>query len=245
MKNKTTQKQILSSKQSEKAIGPEISTLIATREKWHRKKTKGVNHALLQQLLDFYGDTLCVMDITDEFCFRFSKYLLDRVSQNSTRTYLHKLHAVLEYAVSKCIIQHNPMPPIRKLIPGINSPQRTHLSNQELIKRYCRYRRYADNKKDTSEDRQGSSSAHQLQGTAIARTNRSRRTGFRYDVSIGDSLRFKSMGRRCRYRQTSDLPCLAPHLRHIVYSSRRGHLCCQQTLRTQHCKNNGDLCPHD
>lgn len=133
MKNKTTQKQILSSKQSEKAIGPEISTLIATREKWHRKKTKGVNHALLQQLLDFYGDTLCVMDITEEFCFKFSKYLLDRVSQNSTRTYLHKLHAVLEYAVSKCIIQHNPMPPIRKLIPGINTPQRTHLSNQELI----------------------------------------------------------------------------------------------------------------
>lgn len=109
-----------------------ISKLIAAREVRHRKKTRGVNHALMQQMETFSAEALNIQDITEDFCLRFASFLLERVSVNSTRTYLNKLHAVLEYAVSNHYLPRNPMPPIRNLLPRFISPQRTHLSHTEL-----------------------------------------------------------------------------------------------------------------
>jgi integrase len=110
----------------------EVSALMAIREARHRRRTRGVNHALVQQLGAFWGETLYIHDITEDFCFKFSEFLLERVSRNSTRTYLHKLHALLEYAVSCHVIGQHSMPPIRELIPKFTSPQRIHLSMEEL-----------------------------------------------------------------------------------------------------------------
>ncbi len=115
-----------------KAGKMDVSTLIAIQEVRHRKRTCGVNHALKQQLGAFWGGTLYVHDITEEFCFSFARFLTKRVSINSTRTYLHKLHAMLEFAVSSHVIGQHSMPAIRNLIPRFTSPQRVHLSIEEL-----------------------------------------------------------------------------------------------------------------
>ena len=110
----------------------EISKLIVARETRHRKKTRGVNHALMQQMESFSAEPLYIQDITEDFCQKFASFLLERVSVNSTRTYLNKLHALLEYAVLKHYLSRNPMPPIKNLLPRFISPQRTHLSHTEL-----------------------------------------------------------------------------------------------------------------
>lgn len=110
-----------------------VSDLIAIRESRHRKKTREVNHALMRQLDIFYGKTLYINDINEEFCLEFSGFLLERISESSARTYLHKLHAILESAVTIHLISRNPMPPIRTLLPGFIVQQRSFLSQNELL----------------------------------------------------------------------------------------------------------------
>ncbi|MBP5189665.1 MAG: site-specific integrase [Bacteroidales bacterium] len=109
-----------------------ISQLISVREFRHKKNTRGVNHALIKQLFAFCGHDPCIRDITETFCVDFSKFLTRRVTLNSTRTYLQKLLAVMEYAVSQHLITKNPMPSIIDLLPRFNSPQRTYLSLEEI-----------------------------------------------------------------------------------------------------------------
>lgn len=109
-----------------------LSQMIVDRESYHKKNTRGVNHALLQQLLAFCGHDPNIGDITETFCSKFSKFLTGRVSLNSTRTYLQKLVAVLEYAVSKRFISTNPMPPIKEMLPHFTKPIRTYLTLDEI-----------------------------------------------------------------------------------------------------------------
>lgn len=110
-----------------------VSDLIAIRESRHRKRTREVNHALMRQLDIFYGKTLYINDINEEFCLEFSGFLLKRISESSARTYLHKLHAILESAVTIHLISRNPMPPIRTLLPGFIVKQRSFLTQNELL----------------------------------------------------------------------------------------------------------------
>lgn len=110
-----------------------VSDLIAIRESRHRKRTREVNHALMRQLDTFSGKELYLHDITEAFCLEFAGFLLERISENSARTYLHKLHAVLESAVAIHSISTNPMPPIKTLLPGFNATQRSFLTQDELM----------------------------------------------------------------------------------------------------------------
>ncbi len=110
----------------------EVSQIIAQHESRHRKNTRGVNHALLQHLTNFVGGTLLVSDITEDFCFSFAKFLMSQVATNSARTYLHKLHAILERAVSSHLLDFNPMPTLNELLPRFVSPRRTYLTLQDV-----------------------------------------------------------------------------------------------------------------
>lgn len=110
----------------------ELQVIVATREKRHRAKTRDVNRALLRQLDAFNGGTVCLQDVTESFCMRFANFLLDRVAVGSARTYLHKLHAVLQYALERHLIVHNPMPPVGGLVPCNTTMRRTYLSIREL-----------------------------------------------------------------------------------------------------------------
>lgn len=107
--------------------------VMSLHERMHRKNTLGVNHALLRQLTDFHGKELKIQDITELFCRNFTRFLCDKVSTTSARTYLNKLHAVLQQAVSCCLIASNPMPPARELVPRAKASQRTYLSNDEVV----------------------------------------------------------------------------------------------------------------
>lgn len=109
-----------------------FNQLLSIRESGLRPNTCGVNHALMQQLTDFFGAALYVQDVTEDFCVAFARFLRQRVSDSSARTYLHKLHAVLEQSVGCHLISHNPMPSMKQLIPGFRAPQRTYLTHKEL-----------------------------------------------------------------------------------------------------------------
>lgn len=120
----------------------EISKIIAIHEARHRKSTRGVNRALLQHLTEFVGGTLFLSDITEDFCVSFAEFLLNRLSVNSARTYLHKLHAILEHAISDRLLPYNPMPPFHVLIPGYVCPPRTYLTKadvERLNRTLCRH----------------------------------------------------------------------------------------------------------
>lgn len=111
-----------------------ISDLMSMREAKHRPNTQGVNHALLHHLIGFYGDTPRLADITEEFCIEFAKFLMARVAMGSVRTYLQKMHAILEYAVAARLIAANPMPSIRTLMPGCKRAQRVYLTQNEVAR---------------------------------------------------------------------------------------------------------------
>ena len=112
----------------------ELSKIITLHEARHRKNTCDVNHALLKHLTTFVGRTVFLSDITERFCSSFAEYLLKRVSPNSARTYLHKLHAILEHAVSIHMLTSNPMPDIKVLLPRVPKKQRTHLTLNEMTR---------------------------------------------------------------------------------------------------------------
>lgn len=111
-----------------------VGELVAFREAKHRSNTQGVNHALLCHLDRFCGRPALLDDITEEFCTDFANYLSARVSRGSVRTYLQKLHAVLEYAVGMRLMPSNPMPAVRLLVPCGRVEQRVYLTREELAR---------------------------------------------------------------------------------------------------------------
>jgi len=112
---------------------PSVSSLMLQFETRQRHNTKGVNHTLLMQLAAFAGDGLMLHDITEDFCVRFTDFLLRKVKPNSARTYLHKLHALLEYASGLHLIPLNPMPAIKVLLPRVSTPRRDFLTHDEVL----------------------------------------------------------------------------------------------------------------
>jgi integrase len=127
---------VVMEKKRKKSVGAQVAVaeLVALREAKHRSNTQGVNHALLCHLECFCCRPALLGDITEEFCADFAKFLSDRVSRGSVRTYLQKLHAVLEYAVAMRLLPSNPMPAVRLLMPGGRMVQRVYLTQDEVAR---------------------------------------------------------------------------------------------------------------
>lgn len=111
-----------------------VSEIIAMHEAKHRQNTQGVNHALLHHLVSFSGRPPQLADITEEYCYSFAEFLMNRVTVGSVKTYLQKMHAVLEHAVSAHLIPSNPMPSIRTMIPTAKRSRRVFLVHDEIAK---------------------------------------------------------------------------------------------------------------
>ena len=99
-----------------------------------RKNTQKGNSSFLVHLKNFAGKDVILKQVTPRFCYKFAEYLMDHVQVNSARTYLQKLHAVLQEAVRLHYISHNPMPPISDLLPHYIAPERAYLSVKEIKK---------------------------------------------------------------------------------------------------------------
>ena len=113
-------------------VSIKFAKVMAIQETRHRESTRNVNRALLNKLVEFKGNNLSLSDITEEFCRNFAIYLCNKLNTNSARTYLHKLHAILQFSVSCHLLPSNPMPPIKELVPRLKAQQRTYLTSDEV-----------------------------------------------------------------------------------------------------------------
>lgn len=145
MYNKITfNKSLNNSKISLKKNKIEIEDVILKRCKKNRIRTQRGDFALLNHLKSFYGDNLYINTINAKFCVEFTSYLIDnvKIKVNSAKTYLQKLHAILEYALSLDYIEVNPMPPLNKLLPKYIAKEKEYLTIDEiqtLQKSTCRH----------------------------------------------------------------------------------------------------------
>lgn len=98
--------------------------------------TQKVNLALLKHLEKFSDNKLLINDIDSKFCHAFASYLVTsaNVKITSARTYLQKLHAILQESVYLEYIDINPMPPMGKLLPKYISKERESLTVEEVKK---------------------------------------------------------------------------------------------------------------
>lgn len=100
----------------------------------HRKNSQGVGNALLAHLEAFAGGEVGVEEVTERFCRRFASYLLRQVRPNSAKSYLQKLHALLEACMRQRMLESNPMPPVGYLVPRYTSPTRAYLTASEVLR---------------------------------------------------------------------------------------------------------------
>lgn len=112
----------------------QVRTVTFDRLAEARPSTRKGTLAFLLHLADFGGQDLTLRQITPDFCHAFARHLLQQVKPNSARTYLQKLHAVLQEAVARGLIAQNPMPPISTLLPRFTPPERAFLSARNLAK---------------------------------------------------------------------------------------------------------------
>lgn len=113
-----------------------VKDIIVCRQEKIRKHTEMVDLSLLKHLERFAGKNIDVKNIDTDFCHRFADYLVAKagIKASSATTYMQKLHAVLQYAVSMGFIKENPMPPIGKLLPKHTSTQRANLDVKDIEK---------------------------------------------------------------------------------------------------------------
>ena len=102
------------------------------RQATHRDNTCAVTHALLCHLNTFAGYEVCLHDVSETFVRRFTSYLLGRVQPGSVRTYLHKLHAIMEDCLKQHLIQLNPVSSAVAFVPRRENSARSFLSANEL-----------------------------------------------------------------------------------------------------------------
>lgn len=112
-----------------------IEALIDTKNNNVRTNTKKGNYALLQHLKAFCGKKqLSVKNIDAKFCKDFASYLTGRMKGSSAKTYLQKLHTILQDAVYLGYIACNPMPPIDRILHKYVSKNKDHLTVSEVKK---------------------------------------------------------------------------------------------------------------
>lgn len=109
-----------------------VRELIQLRQPRLRKSTRKSNLSLIAHIEAYSHHGIGIRSIDTDFCRGFAKYLLEHVKANSARTYLQKLHAILQDAVRMGYLRSNPMPPIAELLPRYVSPERPFLTLQEI-----------------------------------------------------------------------------------------------------------------
>lgn len=117
-----------------KRIQISVQKLVEQRQVKIKSHTKDVDLSLLKHLKDFSGKNINVREIDMDFCYRFAQYLIKEtyIKPSSAKTYMQKLHAILQEAVVMRYIDYNPMPQISKLIPKIPNKEKDYLSTEEL-----------------------------------------------------------------------------------------------------------------
>ncbi len=98
----------------------------------HSLRSRYVSRAVLKNYETFLGHEPTTADITERCIIDFSSYLAEHVAASTARTYLHKLHAIVEECVERHYIERNPIPPIRKLIAHVPASPRTFLTSDEV-----------------------------------------------------------------------------------------------------------------
>ena len=113
-----------------------INEIARIRQADHRARSIGVSNALTKHLEDYAGHPITVGELNEDFFFAFKDFLMQKptVSSSSARTYLQKLHAIVEECVQQNQLSYNPMPRISRLVPSQHTPQRTFLTTRELRK---------------------------------------------------------------------------------------------------------------
>lgn len=137
MYNKITfNKSINKSNLSLKKNKIQIEDIILQRCQKNRIRTQRGDLALLNHLKSFYGNKLYINTINTKLCIEFTSYLVNiaKIKVNSAKTYLQKLHAILEDALSLDYINCNPMPPLNKLLPQYIAKEKEYLSVDEILK---------------------------------------------------------------------------------------------------------------
>ena len=120
-----------------------IEELINSKNNNVRSNTQKGNYALLQHLKAFNGTKkLKIKNIDAKFCKNFAIYLTNRMKSSSAKTYMQKLHALLEDAVFCGYISYNPMPAIDRMLPRYVPNSKDHLTVSEVKKlelTHCRH----------------------------------------------------------------------------------------------------------
>ena len=97
-----------------------------------KRNTIGVTKALLYNLNMYAGRQVNVEDMTEKFVENFTIYLLTKVKPSSAKTYLQKLHSIMEHAVELKYADNNPIPRAMNMIPRCESCPRSFLTVEEI-----------------------------------------------------------------------------------------------------------------
>ena len=108
--------------------------IITLRKNNIRISTQKGDKALLNHLNRFCNHNICLESIDSEFCNKFSEYLINEVMLkiNSTKTYMQKLHAILEEAEILGFIKNNPMVSLKKILPHYIPKEKDNLNIKEI-----------------------------------------------------------------------------------------------------------------
>ena len=111
-----------------------VQKLVELRQIKIKSHTSEVDLSLMKHLKNFSGKDINIEEIDADFCYRFAQYLINNalIKPSSAKTYLQKLHAILQEAVAMSYMACNPMPQISKLIPKTPSKEKDYLSAEEV-----------------------------------------------------------------------------------------------------------------
>ena len=111
-----------------------VQKLVQLRQTKIKNHTQDVDLSLLKHLKAFAGKEVNTSNIDTDFCYRFAQYLTNEVNikVSSAKTYLQKLNAILQEAVSMNYMAYNPMPQINKLVPKTQGKEKDYLTVEEV-----------------------------------------------------------------------------------------------------------------
>ena len=111
-----------------------VQKLVELRQTKIKNHTQDVDLSLLKHLKNFSGKDINIVDVDADFCNRFAQYLTNKakIKPGSAKTYLQKLHAIMQEAVSMNYMAYNPMPQISKLVPKMPSKEKEYLTVEEV-----------------------------------------------------------------------------------------------------------------
>lgn len=111
-----------------------VQKLVQLRQTKIKNHTQDVDLSLLKHLKAFAGKEVNTSNIDTDFCYRFAQYLTNEVNikVSSAKTYLQKLNAILQEAVSMNYMAYNPMPQINKLVPKTPGKEKDYLTVEEV-----------------------------------------------------------------------------------------------------------------